>query len=276
MALQFRLPKDFASLVYLSQILHAEAMRVGVEHWRRLRDRCGGALYWQLNDCWPVSSWASIDYFGRWKALQYATRRFFDPILLTAEVEEKGISLAVTNDRAESWRGEVRWSLERLDGDTVGSGRAPVEAAPVKTTPVCVVDVAAAMDPLDSRRNTVLVAELWPAGETARPAGRSVTTLAPDKHLALGRPNVDWSVSVDSTRPSTRPAGRRAVASLRSDTLARWLELSLDGADVIFDDNYIDLPAGREVSIGFELPDGWDLDRTRKAVRIRSVVDTYM
>ena len=272
MALQFRLPKDFPSLVYLSQVLHAEAMRFGVEHWRRLRDRCGGALYWQLNDCWPVSSWASIDYFGRWKALQYATRRFFDPILLTAEVEEQGISLAVTNDRAESWRGEVRWSLERLNGDTVAEGREPVEAAPVKTTPVCVVDAAAAIAQLDSRRNTVLVAELWPAGETSRPAGRSVTTMAPDKQLALSRPNLDWSVSADSNPPG----GRRAVVSLVSDTLARWVELSLEGADVIFDDNYIDLPAGREVSIGFGLPEGWDLERARKAVRIRSVVDTYM
>ena len=75
MAQQFRLPQDFPSFVYLSQVLHAEAMRVGVEHWRRLRDRCSGALYWQLNDCWPVSSWASIDYYGRWKALQYVTRR---------------------------------------------------------------------------------------------------------------------------------------------------------------------------------------------------------
>ena len=75
----FRLPKDFESLVYLTQLLQAEAMRIGVEHWRRNRDCTSGALYWQLNDCWPVASWASIDYFGRWKALHYAARRFFAP-----------------------------------------------------------------------------------------------------------------------------------------------------------------------------------------------------
>ncbi|HEX7491208.1 MAG TPA: glycoside hydrolase family 2 protein [Candidatus Limnocylindrales bacterium] len=272
MALQFRLPKDFTSLVYLSQVLHAEAMRVGVEHWRRDRARCGGALYWQLNDCWPVSSWAGIDYYGRWKALHYATRRFFDPILLTAEVEGDSISLAVTNDRAEPCLGEVRWSLERLDGAAVASGREPIEAAPVSTTPVCIVDAAAALTQLDSRRNTLLVAEMWPAGEATQPTSRSVTTFAPDKQLTLGRPNLAWSVSADLSRPGSR----LAIAVLRSDTLARWLELSLDGADVIFDDNYFDLPAGREIQVGFELPEGWDLERTHDAMRIRSVVDTYM
>jgi beta-mannosidase len=65
----FRMPKDFPSLVYLSLILQAEGIRYGVEHWRRNRDRVSGTLIWQLNDCWPVASWASLDYFGRWKAL---------------------------------------------------------------------------------------------------------------------------------------------------------------------------------------------------------------
>ena len=76
----FRLPKDFESLVYLSLVLQAEGIRYGVEHWRRHPRRVSGILYWQLNDCWPVASWASLDYFGRWKALHYAARRFFCPL----------------------------------------------------------------------------------------------------------------------------------------------------------------------------------------------------
>ena len=72
----FRLPKDFSSLVYLSMVLQAEGIRYGVEHWRRHPERVAGILYWQLNDCWPVASWSSLDYFVRWKALHYAARRF--------------------------------------------------------------------------------------------------------------------------------------------------------------------------------------------------------
>ena len=70
-------PRDFASFVYLSQVQQAEAIKVGAEHLRRNRPRTMGALFWQLNDCWPVASWSSIDYFGRWKALQYYARRFY-------------------------------------------------------------------------------------------------------------------------------------------------------------------------------------------------------
>jgi beta-mannosidase len=70
----FRLPKDFTSMVYLSMALQAEGIRYGVEHWRRHPDRVAGILYWQLNDCWPVASWSSLDYFGRWKALHYAAK----------------------------------------------------------------------------------------------------------------------------------------------------------------------------------------------------------
>ena len=72
----FRMPKDFTAWIYLSLILQAEGIRYGVEHWRRNMHRVAGTLYWQLNDCWPVASWASIDYFGRWKALHYLARRF--------------------------------------------------------------------------------------------------------------------------------------------------------------------------------------------------------
>ncbi|MEY2818054.1 MAG: hypothetical protein RL275_1517, partial [Chloroflexota bacterium] len=79
----FRLPKDFESLVYLSLVLQAEGIRYGVEHWRRHTNRVSGTLYWQLNDCWPVASWASLDYFGRWKALHYAARRFYAPLMLS-------------------------------------------------------------------------------------------------------------------------------------------------------------------------------------------------
>ena len=81
----FRLPKDFELLVDLSMALQAEGIRYGVEHWRRHPDRVAGIVYWQLNDCWPVASWASLDYFVRWKALHYAARRFFAPLLLSIE-----------------------------------------------------------------------------------------------------------------------------------------------------------------------------------------------
>ena len=114
MADTFRMPKDFESLVYLSLILQAEGIRYGVEHWRRYPRRVSGTLYWQLNDCWPVASWSSLDYFGRWKALLYAARRFYAPLLLSIVDKPTEQDVYITSDLCETWEGCVRWSLETL------------------------------------------------------------------------------------------------------------------------------------------------------------------
>ena len=76
MSQMYLYPESLELLVYVSQLLQAEAIRYGVEHFRRNRGRCMGCVYWQLNDCWPVASWSSIDYYGRWKAPHYFAKRF--------------------------------------------------------------------------------------------------------------------------------------------------------------------------------------------------------
>jgi beta-mannosidase len=106
------------------------------------------------------------------------------------------------------------------------------------------------------------------------PAARTVTTFGPDKQLLLAKPNLEVSVcaATDSEHGGAGAAGR-AFVRLVSDTLARGVELSVDGADVVFSDNYFDLPAGRRAEVSFELPVGWSLPQA--SVRVRSVVDTY-
>jgi beta-mannosidase len=83
----FPYPLGLESLSYLSQITQAEVVRAGVDHWRSLSPRCAGALYWQLNDCWPAISWSSIDFGGHWRALQHAARRFFAPIRVIGKLD---------------------------------------------------------------------------------------------------------------------------------------------------------------------------------------------
>jgi len=127
-------PKDFDHLLYCSQLLQAEAVRCGVEHWRRDRGYCMGTIYWQLNDCWPVASWASIDYYGRWKALHYAAKRFFAPVMISArehgETDQNphinefhpeqiscGAELYVCNESPDAASGTVTWSLRNAAGE---------------------------------------------------------------------------------------------------------------------------------------------------------------
>ncbi len=107
LAQTLRYPFSMEKLVHASQWLQAEAVRAGVEHWRRNRGRCMGAIYWQINDCWPVASWASIDSAGRWKALQYAARRFFAPVAVSLAPETGGYAVFVASEQRRAFRGTV-------------------------------------------------------------------------------------------------------------------------------------------------------------------------
>jgi beta-mannosidase len=258
----FRLPKDFPALVYLSLVLQAEGIRYGVEHWRRHMGRVAGTLYWQLNDCWPVASWSSLDYFGRWKALHYATRRFYAPLMLSTEDRPPQQIVHVTSDLRQPWEGTLRWSLETLGGEVLAAGREPAQAAPLASTQVCSLDFAARISD-DNRRQVIFVAELWGA---ERRLALNVASFVPTKHLSLADPAVTADVRVE---------GDRVVIELESRSLARLLELSLQGADAVFSDNYFDLPAGRTVSVTCPLPAGWTPAQARAALKLRSVYDSY-
>jgi beta-mannosidase len=258
----FRLPKDFASLVYLSMALQAEGIRYGVEHWRRHPDRVAGILYWQLNDCWPVASWSSLDYFGCWKALHYAARRFFAPLMLSIEDQPPKQAVYVSNDLLEPWEGTVRWSLETLNGEILTSGQAPVKSAPQAATQVCELDFSDRVSD-DNIRALVFIAELW-QGE--RLVTRQTSTFTPIKHLSLTDPAVTVNLHDESGQ---------LIIDLTSSSLALLVELSLTEADVVFSDNYFNLPPGRTVQISCSLPAGWTLKQAQKAFRLRSVYDSY-
>ncbi len=159
----FRLPKDFSSLSYLSMVLQAEGIRYGVEHWRRHMDRVAGTLYWQLNDCWPVASWSSLDYFGRWKALHYAARRFYAPLMLSIEDQSPRQELYISSDLGETWKGSIHWSLETFKGEILESGEEEVQVAPRTAAHICTLDFAEQVTDA-RRRELVFVAELWQEG----------------------------------------------------------------------------------------------------------------
>jgi beta-mannosidase len=258
----YQMPKDFPALVYMSLVLQAEGIRYGVEHWRRHMDRVSGTLYWQLNDCWPVASWSSLDYFGRWKALHYAARRFYAPVMLS--IAETGTQMAVhvTSDLQQTWTGAVRWVLETLDGAVVKQGEQTVNAAPLANTRVVTLDFVAEVND-GNQRELIFVAELWQDGATL---AVNAATFVPSKHLALRKPQLTVDV--------TEQAGQLAL-TVQADTLARFVEVALNGVDAVFSDNYFDLPAGRSRTITTSLPAGWTLMQAQQALHVRSLYDAF-
>jgi beta-mannosidase len=258
----FRLPKDFQSLVYLSLVLQAEGIRYGVEHWRRHMDRVAGTLYWQLNDCWPVASWSSLDYFGRWKALHYAARRFYAPVMLSIEDDPPQQGVYLTNDTQTAWEGTVRWTLETLAGEVLTQGEETALVSPLSTTHVKTMDFESHINE-DTWRDLAFTAELW-QGEKL--IARQAAFFAPTKHLRLTGPRIEATCRIE---------GDQLFIELIGASLARLVELSLEGADVVFSDNYFDLPAGRKATIRCPLPNGWDLPKAEDALKIRSVFDSF-
>ena len=255
----FRMPKDFPSLVYLSLLLQAEGIRYGVEHWRRNRDRVSGTLIWQLNDCWPVASWASLDYFGRWKALHYAAKRFYAPLLLSVEDVGKKMNVHVTSDLLEPVDIVVRWRLETLDGEGLSNGEQTLRAMALADTHVGSYDFSTLVSN-ENLRHVVFVAEMWKDEELL---SQSVTPFAVNKHLELRKPGLELQ---------SRLEGKTLCVDVSAEHLARFVELSIDDTDAVFSDNYFDIPAGTTVTVSTPLPENWTDDST---VQARSLYDSF-
>jgi len=237
----FLYPGDFDTLLYASQLLQAEAIRYGVEHWRRNRGRCMGAIYWQTNDCWPVASWASIDYFGRWKALHYYARRFFAPVLLSCQEEgtlsqdpnvnaepyplEKSARLNISNETTADKECEVSWSLRDPGGNIIRQGSETVTVPALSAKWLEKQDFSD--EPLYDRYFSY----------TLRMDGQeishgSVLFCAP-KHFHFADPHL-----------TCRKEGDELI--ITADAYARAVEITCGDQDVLFSDNCFDMDPGEK------------------------------
>ena len=112
----FVVPKDFEDYIYVSQLLQARGMKIAMEAHRRAMPYCMGTLYWQLNDCWPVTSWSSIDYSGKWKAFHYQARESFAPQLISFEEQNDQLDIVLINDKIETLNGKLQLTLLDFSG----------------------------------------------------------------------------------------------------------------------------------------------------------------
>lgn len=255
-------PRNMELLVYASQLLQAQAMQYGVEHWRRNRNgnHCMGAVVWQLNDCWPVASWASIDYYGRWKALHYYEKRFFAPVLISCHEEgilsqntnvnaepfalKKSAHLNVSNETLQPFTGKARWALRRPDASVIESGEFAVEVPAMSALWLPEQDF--------SDRETYDCYYSYRLEDSAgNPVGEGSVLFCAPKHFHFADPQLEAHVE-----------GDEIVVTAKA--FARSVEL-MAGPDILLSDNYFDLNAGtRRVKI---------LRGTPASVTARSVFD---
>ncbi|MBR5421070.1 MAG: glycoside hydrolase family 2 protein [Lachnospiraceae bacterium] len=227
----FRYPKDFAQLLYVSQVQQALAMQTAVEHFRRDSGRCAGTLFWQLNDNWPVASWSAVDYYGRWKALMYAARRFYAPHLCSLLVEDQTVTAYVTNDSFEQLPIKLQMTLATLDGREVQhlteEGRIPAGGVWKGQSR----DFSRRLGGDDVRQYYVFVEY-----ELGRESGITDAVFVPYKHLDLKKPDIDLKVSESE---------EAYEIVLTSNVFTPFVMLELKDADVVFSDNCFSLHKGK-------------------------------
>lgn len=253
-------PKDFEHMLYASQLLQADAIRYGVEHFRRHRGRCMGTVVWQLNDIWPVASWAGIDYYGRWKALHYAEKRFFAPVMISCEENgemnerpycimekqevEKSIRIHVANETMKQIDGEVHVTLCKKDGSVLWEKRDHISVPALSG-----IFFAKEEFPECDMFNEYICYEFIQKGQTVSYGTCLFTT---PKHFKFDNPKLSYRLEKD-----------RII--IKAESFAKNIEIEGMDGDVIFEDNYFDMsPGEREVSI---------VRGSAKTFRLRSVYD---
>ncbi len=255
-------PRNFASFVYLSQVLQAEAIKVGAEHLRRNRPRTMGALYWQLNDCWPVASWSSIDYYGRWKALQYYARRFYNDLLISPFLHDGVVDASVVSDRLQPVSGQIRMRLLDFSGktllDKIQDILVPAQSSAVYFS-VNAKDLPSAADP----DQTFLAFDFIVGGQTV---SRNLLFFDTMRNLDLPKnPAIETQV--------TQTAEGYTI-TLRSPVLARNVFLSFEAlGDVGLSDNYFDLLPGEPMTVTAKTPAS--LDQLKSAMKITTLTDAF-
>ena len=261
----FRLPTDFGMTLWLSQILQGMSMKYAIEHWRRNMPRTMGALYWQLNDCWPVASWSSIDYHHRWKALHYMAKRFFATVMVSS-VENTGrntVEIHITSDLLEAGSGELSWQVTDVAGKILLEGKEPVQVLPGKSRRVKTLPLNHPLRKYGSR-NIMVWLELAVDNEVV---SRDFVTFTRPKHFELRDPGIKMKVKRGKTGGVT--------VTLASSAPALWTWLELPGIEARFSDNFFHLRPGKpvEVAVLTEIP--LSIAELQKSLIVHSLIDTY-
>lgn len=234
----YKYPTKFETVIYASQLLQADAIRYGVEHFRRNRNnsRCMGAVYWQFNDCWPVASWSSVDYCQRLKALHYYAKRFFAPIMISCEEEgmlgsgqelvrlpfefNKSIRLNVANESMNDEEVTVRWQIRNAKADILSANEEKIYVPALSSVWLDKVDLP-----------DIKIYEEYVSYEALinnEVVSEGTVIFSYPKYFRYENPQLSYTVGGDTITVS-------------ANTYAKSVEIQNENEDLILSDNYFDL-----------------------------------
>jgi beta-mannosidase len=237
---RFSIPKEFEKQVILSQISQAEAMEYGVEHWRRNRNdfQCMGALYWQLNDCWPVASWSSLDYFFRWKALHYFAKRFYSSVFPSVEEDSKEIKFWITNDLNKSQDIIFEWKLLNSNGEIQLDGSFTSNILPCTSTQLGKINLEEVNKEIIRTQNNIIFFSLKNRKNGNVVIYNGFRLFESPKKFSLLDPKISYSINEIINEENEVEECQIAI---KSQNIALYVFIESNDIDFIASDNFFSL-----------------------------------
>ena len=253
----YKVPKDFWEFMYLSQVVQGEGIKRGIEAHRRNMPYCMGSLYWQLNDCWPVASWSSTDYYLKWKALHYYAKKAFEPLLVSIKKNKKDTEIYVISDLQQSFHGKIEVEVMDFNGKLFYRKSLPVIVEPNVSRMVLRIEDGEMMLSRPDIKRTVLSVSL--KNEDNMVCAANHLFYKPVKELKWSKPRIQtgFAKNID---------GYSVVISC--DVMTKSIFLSVEGEEGFFTDNYFDMLPGTSRTIEFHTPK--TIDNFDKKLKITS------
>lgn len=258
---EYRQPKDFKSTLYMSILLQGDAIKTAMEAHRRMMPYNMGSLFWQHNDCWPVASWSSRDYYGRWKAQHYFAKKAFNDILISPIAEDGTLKIYGVSDRLKPTKGQLDLRVMDLNGKIIFEKKNAV-TLPANTSKV---QYSAPLSAIlgDKKPNEVVV--------NVRFIENGKKEIVSNNYFLTRFKEIDFPKT--NIRMTSVAAGDGFDVTLESDVFARGVFLSIDGIDNFFSDNYFDLLPGEPVTI--HVTTSLDKASFDKQLKSESLADAY-
>jgi len=263
---RFSIPEKFENQVILSQITHAEAMEYGIENWRRKRNNfhCMGSLYWQLNDCWPVASWSSLDYYLRWKALHYVAKRCYQPFYANVKEEKEIVEFWIINDYKEKRNGNLSWKIMSSEGITLLEGSKSAEVSPCTSLLIEKIDVKKINKKKKYRNNIIFYSLRNKANEIIY---RGFRLFDHPKRFSIRDPELSYAIK------SSEKQEYAFKITISSKSIALYVFIESKSLDFVASDNYFSMQPGESREINIRLSDNKLLEDTSIKDKINEMLE---
>ena len=253
----YKKPKDFQNFLYVGQVLQAEGIKMAIEAHRRAKARCMGTLYWQLNDCWPVASWSSTDYYGRWKALHYFVKKAYAPILISQTINDSNATVTLVSDLLTNKSLQIECKIIDFEGTILWKQNKNIIVIANSTTNFS-IDFGSVKTYDSIKTKTLLLISAL----DEKSISPSIVYFSAIKNLALPNPTITKSIMAKD--------GGYTI-TIQTDKLAKNLYLETDKKGFI-SDNYFDLLPGESKTIEFKTESkSFDINN----LKVKTIIDSY-